>query len=202
MQNIIANGYIIPFITIPPLLYTPNSNFSLRNSKFVSQAISKLLRNNCIEELDQKTYCCNHLTVAESKKLRLALDLRHVNSFIKQNKFRYENLTTLLEILSEGEHFTIFHLYLAIIISKYIRSIEHFLVLSGPLKTVLQNIFSFAFYHSVCHQHVTFLPRFYAHLLSVGEVSALRLLFVSMTVLQDLVVSSLSKRLPNSSKTI
>ena len=93
VQNIIANGYIIPFITIPPLLYTPNSNFSLRNSKFVSQAISKLLRNNCIEELDQKTYCCNHLTVAESKKLRLALDLRHVNSFIKQNKFRYENLT-------------------------------------------------------------------------------------------------------------
>ena len=153
-----------------PSFYAPNNKSRLRNSKFVSQAISKLLRNNCIEELYQETYCCNPLTVAESKKLRLVLDLLHVNSFIKQNKFRYENLTTLLEILSEGEHFTIFHLYLAIIISKYIRSIEHFLVLSGPLKTVLQNIFSFAFYHSVCHQHVTFLPRFYAHLLSVGEV--------------------------------
>ena len=59
------------------------------------QAISKLLENNCIEELDQKLYCCNTLTVAESKKLRLVLDLCHFNSFIKQNKFRYKNLTTL-----------------------------------------------------------------------------------------------------------
>ena len=50
------------------------------------------------------------LTVAVSKKLRLALDLRHVNSFIKQNKFRYENLTFLSGILSEGDHFTTFDL--------------------------------------------------------------------------------------------
>ena len=34
---------------------------------------------------------------------------------------------------------------------------------------------------------------FYAHLLSVGEVSALRLFFISMTVLQHLVVSILPK---------
>ena len=110
MQNIIDNGYIIPVITIPPLFYASNNKSSLRNSKFVSQAILKLLKNNCIEELDQKPYCCNPLTVAESKKLRLVLDLRHVNSFIKQNKFRYENLTTLSEILSEGDHFTTFDL--------------------------------------------------------------------------------------------
>ena len=179
-----------------PSFYAPNNKFRLRNSKFVSQAISKLLRNNCIEELYQETYCCNPLTVAESKKLRLVLDLLHVNSFIKQNKFRYENLTTLSEILSEGDHFTTFDL------SKYIRSIEDFLVLSGPLKTGLQNIFSFVFYHLVFHQYVTFLPKFYAHLLSIGEVSALRLLFMLMTSLQHLLVSSLPKRLANSSKTV
>ena len=110
MQNIIDNGYIIPFITIPPLFYAPNNKSSLRNSKFVSQAISKLLRNNCIEKLDQKPFCYNPLTVAESKKLRLVLDLPHANSFIKQNKFRDENLITLSEILSEGDHFTTFDL--------------------------------------------------------------------------------------------
>ena len=179
-----------------PSFYAPNNKSRLRNSKFVSQAISKLLRNNCIEELYQETYCCNPLTVAESKKLRLVLDLLHVNSFIKQNKFRYENLTTLSEILSEGDHFTTFNL------SKYIRSIEDFLVLSGPLKTGLQNIFSFVFYHSVCHQHVTFSLRVYVHLLSVVEVLALRLSFISTTVLQHMVVLRLPKRLENSSKTI
>ena len=110
MQNIIDNGYIIPFITIPPSFYAPNNKSNLRNSKFVSQANSKPLRNNCIEELDQKPCCCNPLTVSESKNLRLVLDLRHVNSFIRKNKFRYENLTTLSEILSEGDHFTTFDL--------------------------------------------------------------------------------------------
>ena len=48
------------------------------------------------------------MTVAESKKLQLVLDLRHVNNFIKQNKFRYENLTTLSEILGEGDYLTTF----------------------------------------------------------------------------------------------
>ena len=93
VQNIIDNGYIMHFITVSPSLYAPNNKSNLRNSRFISQAISKLLKNKCIEELDQKPYCCNSLTVAESRKLRLILDLRHVNSFIKQNKFRYENLT-------------------------------------------------------------------------------------------------------------
>ena len=195
LQDIVDNDYIIPFITIPPSFYAPNNKSNLRNSKFVSQANSKPLRNNCIEELDQKPCCCNPLTVSESKKLRLVLDLRHVNSFIRKNKFRYENLTTLSEILSEGDHFTTFDLSSGYHhISKYIRSIERFLVLSGPLKTGLQNIFCFVFYHSVCHQHATFLPTFYAHLLSVGEVSALRLFFISMTVLQHLVVSILPKQ--------
>ena len=43
VQNIIDNGYIIPFITIPPSFYASNNKSSLRNSKFVSQAILKLL---------------------------------------------------------------------------------------------------------------------------------------------------------------
>ena len=96
VQIVINNGYvIIPFIILSPSFCASNNKFSLRSSKFVSQTISKLLRNNCIEELDQKSYCCNPLTVAESKKLQIVLDLRHVNIFIKQNKFRYGKLITL-----------------------------------------------------------------------------------------------------------
>ena len=42
VQNIIDNGYIIPFFTITPSFYAPSNKSSLRNSRFVSQAISKL----------------------------------------------------------------------------------------------------------------------------------------------------------------
>ena len=48
VQNIIDNGYIMPFITIRPSFYVPNNKSTLRNSRFVSQAISKLLKNKCI----------------------------------------------------------------------------------------------------------------------------------------------------------
>ena len=62
VQTIIDNGYIMPFTTIPPSFYAPNKKFSLRISRFVSQAISKQLENNCIKELDQKPYCCSQWT--------------------------------------------------------------------------------------------------------------------------------------------
>ena len=69
------------------------------------------MKNNCIEELTEKPYCCNPLTVAENnKKLRLVLDLRHVNKLVKINKFRHENLSTLAEMLEKGDFFTTFDL--------------------------------------------------------------------------------------------
>ena len=116
------------------------------------QAISKLLENNCIEELDQKLYCCNTLTVAESKKLRFVLDLCHFNSFIKQNKFRYENLTTLQEILSEGDYITTSYLS-----SGYHHTQIHpehckFRGFDGSSNMGLQNIFNFVFCHLVCQR--------------------------------------------------
>ena len=95
VQNVIDNGYIMPFTTILPSFYAPNNKSSLRNSRCVSQTILKLLKNNCMEELYQKAYCCNPLTVAANKKVRLVLDRCHIYRFIKQNKFCYENLTTL-----------------------------------------------------------------------------------------------------------
>ena len=101
----------MPFLTsISSPFYTSNNKSSLRHPQFVSQAITKLLENNCIEERKQKPYCCNPLTVAEGKKLRLVLDLRHVNKHIKHNKFCFENLSTLAEMLNKEDYFTTFDL--------------------------------------------------------------------------------------------
>ena len=46
---------------------------------FVVHAISELLDSGCITEHNEPPFCVNPLTVAEAKKLRLVIDLRHVN---------------------------------------------------------------------------------------------------------------------------
>ena len=63
-----------------------------------------------MKEVDQRPFCCNPLTVAGGKKLRLVLDLRHVNACLRKFKFRYENLKTLEKIFEKGFHFATFDL--------------------------------------------------------------------------------------------
>ena len=68
-------------------------------------AISELLSNGCIIEQNFPPFCVNPLTVAEGKKLRLVLDLRHVNSYLVKLKFKYEDLRSLSQMLEQGDWF-------------------------------------------------------------------------------------------------
>lgn len=68
------------------------------------------LRCRAIEKLSERPHCCNPLTVAEGSKLRLVLDLRHVNQYVKHHKFCYEDLRTVSELFEEGDYFTTFDL--------------------------------------------------------------------------------------------
>ena len=70
-----------------------------KHPDFVAEAISELLRNVCIVEHNLPPYCLNPLTVAEGKKLRLVIDLRHVNEFLVKSKFKYEHLRSFLKLL-------------------------------------------------------------------------------------------------------
>ena len=108
--NIIKNGYILPFTELPPPFYAKNNASSLRNKRFVDTAITELLNKGMIEELDHRPFVCNPLTVAEGKKLRLVLDLRHINDYLIIEKFKYEDLKTIAEMLGEGDFFTTFDL--------------------------------------------------------------------------------------------
>ena len=47
--------------------------------------------------------------MAAVKKIRLVLELRHVNKHTKQ-QILLQNLSTLSEILNKGDYFTTFHL--------------------------------------------------------------------------------------------
>ena len=82
----------------------------MKNRIFVETSIEELLRNKCVQETEHIPYCCNPLTVAEGNKLRLVLDLRHVNKYVKQQKFKYENLATVAEMFEQGFYFGTFDL--------------------------------------------------------------------------------------------
>ena len=85
--SIIKNGYAIPFTANPPPCYAKNNRSSLRHQDFVESEISNCLEKSYIIEIDHMPYCCNPLTVAEGKKLRLVLDLRNVNPYVQKKKY-------------------------------------------------------------------------------------------------------------------
>ena len=102
---------MLPFISTPPPCFLPNNKSSLAHHEFVQEEISRLLRNEYIVEHQNPVYCTNPLTVADNKKkLRLVLDLRHVNPYLKRKSFRYDDLSILSKIVSENDYMTTFDL--------------------------------------------------------------------------------------------
>ena len=110
VMSVIENGYRLPFTSECPTFFAENNASSLRNYNFVTQTIEDLLRSKCIVETGEMPHCCNPLTVSETHKKRLVLDLRHVNKYLEQFNFRYENLNTVRNIFEKGFFFGCFDL--------------------------------------------------------------------------------------------
>ena len=81
-------GYVIPFTQEPPQKILKNNRSAFDNSDFVLKAITELSLNGCITEVSEKPYVINPLTVSvsDSNKYRLVLDLRHVNKYVQKQK--------------------------------------------------------------------------------------------------------------------
>ena len=103
--DIIRRGYRLPFAEYPPPCFLANNRSAFQYPEFVAQAISELLVNGCIAEHSVPPFCVNPLSVAKGKKLRLVIDLRHVNNFLVRFKFKYEDLRSLSQVLEEGYWF-------------------------------------------------------------------------------------------------
>ena len=100
--DMIRRGYRLPFAEYPA---QEQYRSALQHLEFVAEAISELLSNGCIVEHEVSSFCVNPLTVAEGKKLRLVIDLRHVNNYLVKPKFKYEDLQSLSQVLDEGHWF-------------------------------------------------------------------------------------------------
>ena len=101
----IREGYRLPFSEYPSCCFLKNNRSAFKHPNFVVEAIEELLFNNCIVEQEFPPHYVIPLTVAEGKKLRLVIDLRHVNAFISKVKFKYEDLRSLSQVLEENHCF-------------------------------------------------------------------------------------------------
>ena len=103
--DMIRRGYRLPFAEYPSKCFLKNNRSALQHPDFVTEAIIELLSNGCVVEHDVPPFCVNPLTVAEGKKLRLVIDLRHVNNCLVKPRFKYEDLPSLSQVLDEGHWF-------------------------------------------------------------------------------------------------
>ena len=100
--GLISEGYRLPFVRFPDKCHLRSNRSAVRHPQFVEEAISKLLLNDCIQEHCELPYCVNPLSVAEGRKLRLVIDLRHVNPCLFKHSSRYEDPHCLSKVFEQN----------------------------------------------------------------------------------------------------
>lgn len=99
-------------LSVPGPFKASNNSSALNEQEFVEQAINELLFLGCVCEVSTEPDIINPLSVSiqNSGKKRLILDLRHVNKYIFKNKFRCEDISVAKEILNPGDFMFTFDL--------------------------------------------------------------------------------------------
>ena len=103
--RILKYGYVIPLKENVPFLFRRNNKSSRECPDFVQSAIDDLLDTGAVVELDKPARVTNPLTVSQKgSKLRLVLDLRHVNLRTKQRKCKIEGALTFSKYLTNAKY--------------------------------------------------------------------------------------------------
>jgi hypothetical protein len=102
--DIIQRGYVIPLITVPKPVFLKNNLSARKQPKFVAEAILDLVKCNSVFEVFDPPTVINPLTVAFNKKgkLRLVLDMRHVNKDVWKEHCKFEDMSVLLQYLKSN----------------------------------------------------------------------------------------------------
>ena len=98
--DIVQNGYTIPFQSVPKARYLRNNYSSRSRPVFVRRAIDELVQTRAVSELPHRPTVVNPLTVAaKGDKLRLVLDLSHINRHVFRQPCKIEGPETLAKYL-------------------------------------------------------------------------------------------------------
>ena len=92
--DVVMNGYKLPFKTLPDSAVLKNNKSARSNPTFVVEEIDRLLDKGVIQEVQERPYVVNPLTVAFSRsgKPRLVLDCRHINPHLHLFKVKFEDI--------------------------------------------------------------------------------------------------------------
>ncbi|XP_053378570.1 uncharacterized protein LOC123554439 [Mercenaria mercenaria] len=133
------------FIFNAPKTHCRNNKSSLLEADFVEEAISDLLDRRLIEKCDVQPYIVNPLTVSvqNSDKKRLILDLRNVNSHIWKQSVRFEDIKTALSFLYKGHSMIKFDLTSAYHFIEIFRPHTEYLGFSWTDKSGIQTFYKF-----------------------------------------------------------
>ena len=112
VKEIVTQGYRIPFLKVSWPVFKCNHRSALEHEEFVTSAIKELVQTGCVVPSDQCPNVCSPLSVVVNAKgkRRLVLDLRYVNQFIPEQKFKYEGLSLVPQMFNKGEYFFTFDL--------------------------------------------------------------------------------------------
>jgi len=90
----IRDGYKLPLRSVPSRFCKPNQQSAIENPQFVTKALLELERNRCIKEVSQQPNVCSPLSVVDNGRGKLGpvINLRYLNQFLWQDKFKYEDL--------------------------------------------------------------------------------------------------------------
>ena len=108
VYNVIGRGYVLPLKATPPPVFLYNNRSALDHPEFVEQSINQSLKLSCIKECTKDPPTVVNpliLSVVKGKKLRLVLDLRHVNPCVQHTAFRYEDPRSLSEVFQQSFYF-------------------------------------------------------------------------------------------------
>jgi hypothetical protein len=105
--NIIAIGYHLPWLNGPPSesFFQKNHPSAFEYPDFVTEAVATLVITGAAMPVFQRPFFVSSLGVVRKaeNKLRLILDLRHLNSFLRIDKFKYESIREVAHLAKLGD---------------------------------------------------------------------------------------------------
>ena len=109
--NIINRGYVIPLTERVETVHLRNNKSSRDEPIFVRESIDELLDCGAIIECATKPFVINPLTVANKDgKLRLVIDMRHINPLIVKHRCKYDGHDVARQFLEKNGYMTVFNL--------------------------------------------------------------------------------------------
>jgi hypothetical protein len=97
--SVISVGYMLPWVDGPPVgpHFQKNHPSAFDHPEFVTEAVSSLVITGAAMRVSFRPWIVSPLGVVPKgiDKLRLILDLRYVNSFLKIEAFKYESLRSV-----------------------------------------------------------------------------------------------------------